>query len=240
VTTYTVVNARGRTVLPASDVATAALYRRIFDDKHGQSSHRVVAAEPGVRAPPPLAALLALPLLVTTAVLPAWAGSTERVSVSSGGVQGNGQSAGPTISADGRFVAFVSSATNLVPDDTNGAFDVFVRDRQAGVTEVVSVSSSDAHGDDVSAAPSLSAGGRFVAFSSQAKNLVSGDINGVYDVFVRDRQSKTTTRVSMSSSGAEGNGGSGNSNPSAISADGQHVVFNSLATNLVPGDTNEV
>ena len=125
-TTYTIVNARGRTVLPASDAATAALYRRIFDDKHGQGSHRVVAVGPEshapARAPLLLAALLALPLLVTTAALPAWAGSTERASVGPRGAQADGLSDRPALSADGRLVAFVSLATNLVRGGTSGSF----------------------------------------------------------------------------------------------------------------------
>ena len=115
----------------------------------------------------------------------AWAhGTTERVSVSSGGAQGNGDSFDPAISADGRFVAFGSDATNLVPGDTNNAYDVFVRDRQTGKTQRVSVSSGGAQGND-SARPGDLAGGRFVAFWSRATNLVPGDTNNTFDVFVR-------------------------------------------------------
>ena len=167
----------------------------------------------------------------------AWAhGTTERVSVSSGGAQGNGYSFDPAISADGRFVAFASDATNLVPGDTNSTADVFVRDRQTGTTRRVSVSSGGAQGNDVSSDPAISADGRFVAFKSDATNLVPGDTNDSDDIFVHDRQTGTTRRVSVSSGGAQGNG---DSLSPAISADGRFVAFESCATNLVPGDTND-
>ena len=91
----------------------------------------------------------------------------------------------PAISADGRFVAFDSEATNLVPGDTNDASDVFVRDRQTGTTRRVSVSSGGAQGNGASFDPAISADGRFVAFNSDATNLVPGDTNGAADVFVR-------------------------------------------------------
>ncbi len=119
-------------------------------------------------------------------------GTTERVSVDSGGAQGNNYSGyyGISISADGRFVAFHSDATNLVAGDTNGFSDVFVRDRLSGTTERVSVDSGGAQGiNGGSSSASISADGRFVAFDSYATNLVSGDTNGHRDVFVRDRGS---------------------------------------------------
>src|SRR5207247_327255 len=120
-------------------------------------------------------------------------GTTERVSVASGGRQGNGFSAGPVLSADGRFVAFHSTATNLVAGDTNGATDVFVRDRQTGTTERASVASGGTQGNGSSAGPVLSADGGLVAFHSTAANLVAGDANGAYDVCVHDRAVSTTT-----------------------------------------------
>src|SRR5207244_3779910 len=110
-----------------------------------------------------------------------------RESVDSTGAQGNQESLFPSISADGRFVAFFSSATNLVAGDTNGSPDVFVHDRQTGVTERVSVDSTGTQGNSVSAFPAISADGRFVAFRSDATNLVAGDTNGVDDIFVHDR-----------------------------------------------------
>jgi Tol biopolymer transport system component len=162
---------------------------------------------------------------------------TTRVSVDSAGSEGDGLSSGPSMSADGRFVAFYSDATNLVAGDLNGARDVFVHDRQTGETTRVSVDSSGVEGNGLSSGPSISADGRFVTFYSDANNLVQGDANAVRDVFVHDRQTGVTTRVSVDSSGAEANAAS--SGPS-ISADGLFVAFYSDATNLVPGDGNAV
>ena len=113
--------------------------------------------------------------------------TTERVSLDSGGGQVNDVSVYPSISADGRFVAFWSLASNLVAGDTNGSKDVFVRDRQSGTTERASVGSGGAQGNDDSFKPTISADGRFVAFYGFASNLVAGDTNGLGDVFVRDR-----------------------------------------------------
>ena len=159
----------------------------------------------------------------------------ERVSVDSNGVQGDSESYAPSISADGRFVSFESTATNLVSGDTNGYSDIFVHDRQTKTTERVSVDSSGVEGDSDSLAPSISADGRFVAFYSIATNLVSGDTNGYSDIFVDDRQTKTTERVSVDSSGVEGDS---ESVAPSISAGGRFVSFESAATNLVSGDTN--
>ncbi|MFN0006966.1 MAG: TolB family protein [Planctomycetota bacterium] len=161
---------------------------------------------------------------------------TVRVSVGSSGAQANGENFYSSNSADGRFVAFWSDATNLVPGDTNGQRDVFVRDRQLGATERVSLGSAGAQGDAPSDYPSISPDGRFVSFTSSASNFVAGDTNFRPDIFVRDRQTGTTERVSVDSSGVEGNA---SSLDSSISGDGRYVAFRSFATNLVPGDTNE-
>jgi len=166
-------------------------------------------------------------------------GETERVSVASDGTQGDGSSHNASINADGRYVAFESWASNLVSIDTNVSWDVFVHDRQTGETERVSVASDGTQGNDYSYTPSISADGRYVAFNSNADNLVSGDTNSVYDVFVHDRQTGETERVSVASDGTQGNGDS--NNPSvfpSISADGRYVAFVSNANNLVSGDTN--
>jgi hypothetical protein len=163
------------------------------------------------------------------------AGTTERVSVNSAGGQGNSHSGNPKISADGLFVAFESFALNLVPGDTNFAWDAFVRDRQSGTTERVSIDSAGDEGDSDSGIASISGDGRFVAFESFAINLAPGDINGVWDVFVRDRQTGKTQRVSVDSAGSEGNDGS--YDPS-ISAAGRYIAFDSDATNLASGDSN--
>ena len=183
---------------------------------------------------------LALPLLliscVAAALTPAFAlGITERVSVSTSEEQANALSRFPAISADGRCVAFESAASNLVADDANSVYDVFVRNRLAGTTERVSVSSAEVEGNGASYWPSISADGRYVAFHSSASNLVGDDTNSVYDVFVRDRLAGTTERVSVSSAGGEGNLDSAYL---SISADGRYVAFWSAAGNLVENDAN--
>jgi Tol biopolymer transport system component len=162
-------------------------------------------------------------------------GSVSRVSVGSDGTQGAAGSAGPSISADGRSVAFVSAASNLVEGDGNARSDVFVHDRQTGATTRISVSSDGDEGNENSFGPNISAGGRFVAFESRASNLVAGDTNGYGDIFVHDRQTGITSRVSVAGDGSEGNG---DSEKPAISVDGRFVAFDSTATNLVGGDTN--
>ena len=163
------------------------------------------------------------------------AGATQRVSVSSNGEQANGYSEFPSVSADGRFVAFDSVASNLVAGDTNNAKDIFVRDLQTGTTRRVSIASQAAPGNSDSAFASISAHGRFVAFESFANNLVGGDSNNKFDVFVRDRTGHRTVRVSVNSHGAQGNN---DSIFPSISADGRFVAFASAASNLVAGDTN--
>lgn len=161
-------------------------------------------------------------------------GTTTRVSVDSRGNQANSGSFIPTVSADGRFVAFASFASNLVPGDTNGVGDTFVHDRQTGQTTRVSVDSSGNETNDSSFDPSLSADGRFVAFTSRASNLAPGDFNEESDIFVHDRETGHTTRVSVDSRGNAANGYS--QNPS-ISADGRFVAFESAASNLEPGNS---
>jgi len=149
-------------------------------------------------------------------------------------VSNGGGAASPALSADGRVVAFASSAATLAPDDTNGASDVFAFDRETGSTERVSVGPGGAQGDRASVAPAVSGDGRFVAFASDATNLVPGDTNQRTDILVRDRRLGTTTRVSVGL-------GRQSDRPSAtpsISADGRFVAFQSAADDLVPGDTN--
>jgi len=164
-------------------------------------------------------------------------GTTECVSLSavSLGFGGDSYSYSPSISADGRYVAFSTDADDLVPGFTNGARHVFVRDRQSGTTEWISISSSGVEANDWSYSPAISSNGRYVAFDSWASNLVSGDTNGVRDVFVHDRLSGSTERVSVESSGIEANSWS---LVNSISVDGRYIVFESAATNLIPDDTN--
>src|SRR5437762_1453492 len=197
-------------------------------------------------------------------------GLTELVSVRSNGTQGDGISgrvSAPAVSATGVVVAFDSAATNLVGGDTNGALDVFVRDRASGRTERVSVSSKGKQGDSGSAGPMVNGDGRFVSFSSGASNLVVDDTNGRSDIFVHDRLTGDTTRVSVAADGAQGDangttdvfvhdvvtgrtvrasvdsaGAESNdvSSRPDLNGDGRFVVFDSAASNLVPGDTNGV
>ncbi len=172
-------------------------------------------------------------------------GLTTQISVATGGTHANRSSSSPAISADGRYVAFDSYATNLVAGDTNGTGDVFVCDRVAGATTRVSVASggTQANGDsgaedsNESWQPAISADGRYVAFNSGATNLVAGDTNGMNDVFVRDWVAGATIRVSVASGGTQANHFS-SSGGAAISADGRYAVFDSLASNLVAGDSN--
>ncbi|HET7504427.1 MAG TPA: Ig-like domain-containing protein [Kofleriaceae bacterium] len=161
----------------------------------------------------------------------------SRASVSSTGGEGNGASRHPRLSADGRYVVFDSSATNLVAGDSNVQIDVFRHDRVTGETIRVSVATGDAQASGGSATPDISDDGNRVVFASTAFDLVPGDTNGSIDVFLRDVAAGTTTRVSVNSAGGQGDLGSSSA---AISGDGNHVVFTSLATNLVNGDTNSV
>jgi Tol biopolymer transport system component len=158
-----------------------------------------------------------------------------RVSVDSAGNQGNSFSGNHSISADGRFVAFSSGASNLVPGDNNNTGDIFVRDRLTNTTTLVSVDSAGNQANSDSYNPSISADGRFVAFESDASNIVPGNTNSSRDIFVRDRLTNTTTRVSVDSAGNQANN---SSRDPSISADGRFVAFVSFASNLVPGDTN--
>lgn len=162
---------------------------------------------------------------------------TNRVSVSATGGEANGGSFSPAISASGRFVVFESAASNLVAGDGNNNRDIFVRDLSANTTVLVSVSATGDRANGDSKRPSISADGRFVAFSSEASNLVPGDTNNRSDIFVRDLQANTITRVSADAAGEIANG---ISLLPAISNDGKRVAFYSLASNLVPGDTNNV
>jgi archaellum component FlaF (FlaF/FlaG flagellin family) len=172
-------------------------------------------------------------------------GTTTRVSVSSSGAQSVGGAVTDpanhlcSISADGRYIVFMSRAINLVPDDTNSSPDIFVHDMQTGATTRIDLSSTGTEGNGPGVTQSTKAGisadGRYVAFSSSHPNLVAGDTNQTDDIFVRDRQLNTTTRVSVGLNGAQSNGPSVEP---AISADGRYVAFASDANNLVPDDTN--
>ncbi len=177
-----------------------------------------------------LAATLAAGSFATAAS--AQPGATTRVSVGTGGIEANAFTFDYSMSADGRFVAFASTADNLVPGDTNGASDVFLHDRSNGVTARISVAGFGAEADGVSHAPAISADGEYVAFVSSATNLVAGDTNGVEDVFVFERRTGAVIRASTGSGGTQSNGGSYDP---VVSNGARRVVFLSRATNLVPG-----
>jgi len=195
---------------------------------HAQSTPR--AARRGLL----LALSAALALAANTG--PAAAGETTRVSVGDGGTEAStGAQGSSAIDRAGRTVSFSSTAAGLVDGDANGVSDVFVRDRKLGVTQRVSVDSTGAEANDDSSTPALSANGQLVAFESDATNLVSGDLNGVRDIFVRDRKKRITTRVSVDSAGAEANGAS---STAILGSNGRYVAFSSSATNLVGGDGN--
>ena len=160
-------------------------------------------------------------------------GETTRVSVSSTGEEGNsGSLFYPSISANGRFVAFTSYASNLVAGDRNHAEDVFVRDRKRGVT--TRIRESDVHRGLYSGIPSITDNGRFVAFESPAPDLVKGDRNEAVDVFLHDRKRGKTTLLSVSSEGTQGN--SESSFPAISAHNGRFVAFSSLASSLVAGE----
>jgi Tol biopolymer transport system component len=164
---------------------------------------------------------------------------TVRVSVGAGGVQANGDLTWPeppAISADGLHVAFASDATNLVPGDTNGNGDLFIRDWKAGRTTRVSVSTAGAQSNHYSREAAISGNGRFVTFVSAASTLDATDDNGFDDVFLRDRVAGTTTRISQPAGGGEPNNTSYNP---ALSPNGRYIAFDSYASNLTPGDTND-
>lgn len=164
------------------------------------------------------------------------AGTTERISMGYTGEEGNSSSGERiAITPDGRYIAFSSAASNLVKNDTNGLVDVFVWDRITRTTATVSVSSTGEQANKWSAYPSISGDGRFVAFMSESSNLVEGDTNEVWDVFVNDRQSRSTERVSVSSAGEQTPRGYWSQYPS-ISGNGRYVAFLSGASNLVSGD----
>lgn len=162
-------------------------------------------------------------------------GTTELISKSSDGTQANNQSSDPAITPDGRYVLFASSASNLVANDSNGEYDIFVHDRITGTTERVSVATDGTETDDASYNGSISADGRFVAFSSNASNLVAGEQTFFSQVYVRDRLNGITERISVSTDGVLGNA---SSSSTTISADGRYIAFTSNADNLVAGDTN--
>jgi len=166
------------------------------------------------------------------------AGTTEMISVDPNGNCGNDTSLDGHrlgISGDGRFVSFASAASNLVAGDTNGTWDIFLRDRFINATERVSLADGGSQANGASYEPSISGNGRYISFRSDAANLVAGDTNGTTDIFVRDTTNLTTTRVNTGNCGIQADRPSGGA---SISNNGRFVAFNSIATNLAVSDTN--
>lgn len=188
----------------------------------------------------PSAAALIFSIATSASIATAYAGQTTRVSVSSAGLPANAGATNGVLSADGRYVVFQSTSSNLVSGSSGG--HVYRHDRTTGVTELVSLSTTRNPGNSVSRDPSVSANGRYVVFSSFATDLVASDANGTLgDVFVRDMQTGTTSLVSASSTGVQGDlssGLRGLSGAREISDDGRYVAFLSLATNLVAETNN--
>ena len=167
-------------------------------------------------------------------------GVTRRASETAGGVAGNDQSRYPSISADGRFVAFQSFASNLVAADANNRADIFVKDFADGTVELISRNAAGNAADDNAAALSnaaLTGDGRYVVFASPASNMVSGNTGGVQQVYLRDRAAATTSRISESAAGVAG---ASLSDQAAISPSGRYVAFRSFAANLVAGAASRV
>lgn len=164
----------------------------------------------------------------------------EVISLNSSGNISNEDAYNPRISGNGQFVSFTSLANNLVPNDNNNTWDIFVYDRINKTIERVSVNENGEEWNGWSAGWSLSHDGQFVAFWSSADNLVANDTNGVWDVFVYDRVNQTIERISVNNNGDQGNGRSPQGAGTDISGDGRFVIFSSDASNLVPNDTNDI
>ena len=164
-------------------------------------------------------------------------GVTECVSTLPNGIPA-GSSSEPSLSADGRMVAFFSNANGIVAGDTNGSINLFVRDRQTGVIRLVDRTLAGTPASGASQRPAISGDGRFVVFTSSNNQLVAGDTNGTTDVFCADLSSNSIERISLSTAGIAGNQFSLVDSGGLISFNGRFIAFSSLATNLVPGDTN--
>ncbi|MBU6320344.1 MAG: PD40 domain-containing protein [Alphaproteobacteria bacterium] len=173
-------------------------------------------------------------------------GAITRLSTGSAGQQATGASYRGTLSSDARLAVFESEASNIVSGDTNGAGDLFLKNIETGVLTRISTDSSGAQANGSSFYAAMSSDGRFVAFSSNATNLVPGDTNGQADLFLKDLQTGAVSRISTDASGAQATGG-GSPPPfwppgsifASFSGDGRYIAFQSTAANLVPGDTND-
>jgi Tol biopolymer transport system component len=151
------------------------------------------------------------------------------------GGQSNYSSFSPSITSNGRYVVFTSTASNLVPNDSNGVDDIFLKDLKTGAITRVSTDVQGNQGNARSYNPYIAANGRYVVFTSTAFNLVPNDTNNVNDVFIKDLKTGAVTRMSANAVGEQGNGRSGTP---TITANGRYVAFDSAASNLAPNDTN--
>jgi Tol biopolymer transport system component len=161
------------------------------------------------------------------------------ISLDTIGEGANGASTNPSINADGRFVAFQSTAADLVNDvlfDNGDISDIFVHDISTGITEIITLDINGEGTNGDSTDPSISSDGRFVAYRSFASDAVENDTNGQADIFVHDRQENTTVRINVDRSGNQALAGTSDS--PTISINGGFVAFNSLASNLVSSDRN--
>lgn len=164
-------------------------------------------------------------------------GGIQRVSVEVSGTQGNNDSFRPGFSPDGKYVLFESYADNLVAGDTNTSCDVFLKNLTTGAVTLVSTDANGVKGNSSSTHAQFSANGNYVVFESTAANLVSGDTNSAYDIFVKNLATGAIQLASSSVAGSQGNSGS---QGASISSDGQHVAFLSTSTTLVSENTNHV
>ncbi|MFF5247742.1 S8 family serine peptidase [Streptosporangium sp. NPDC000095] len=222
--------------VPDSLVTTTDVNGKYMIEDVPEGDYQVAVVAPGVsRSEPGKVTVLGTKTARADFALPR-SSATERVSLTSDGRQGNGEAWWPKMSADGAVVTFASPGSNFVADDTNNDLDIFVTDLRTLAVERVSVASDGTQSDGFSLSPTVSADGRLVGFGSGATNLVPGDVNGQTDAFAHDRQTGRTELISVASDGTRSDGLS--SSPS-FSADGRFAVFNSDATNLVPGDVNE-
>jgi Tol biopolymer transport system component len=162
-------------------------------------------------------------------------GETKLVSRTPSGAPGNGESWSPSISADGHWIAFQSTASDLIGGDTNGTSDVFLYDNTTDTVTRVSVTSSGGEADGWSSWPAMSADGNIIAYESEASNLVAGDTNTFADVFLLDRETATVTRINVAADGSETNG---YSHWPSLSGDGRYTAYLSYASNIVAADSN--
>jgi hypothetical protein len=214
------------------DRFSASQNPKVFDRRSRNAhSERWWKRAAGLGAAAAIVAAGMTPLVSPAIAATASDSGTERVSVATGGIQGNGASHGVDVSGDGSKVVFGSGATNLVRNGTN-RFDLYVRDRPSGVTEIVSVNDAGQSGTSTSLWPTISEDGQRVAFHSIANNLIGNDDNGEADIFVRDR---STNKTILASGAADGTPSNGRSQRAEISADGEYVVFESDATDIVSG-----